>query len=111
MSKIINSIIGDLNEKKRYRDNEKRAKALPEEYAEAYKNIRNYLWSTSGILKIDPLFALVDMLEEAAAEGKHVLDVTGPDVAAFADEFVRGEASYKDQQGKKLNDKMNKKKE
>jgi DNA-binding ferritin-like protein (Dps family) len=49
------------------------------------------------------------MLEEAAAEGKHVLDVTGPDVAAFADEFVRGEMSYKDQQGKKLNDRMNKK--
>lgn len=103
---IIDTVIGDLNEKKRYRDNEKRAKALPTEYAEAYKNIRNYLWSTSGILTIAPLIALVDMLEEAAAEGKHVLDVTGPDVAEFADELVRGESSYKDQQRKKLNDSM-----
>lgn len=111
MNKIIDSLVGDLNEKKRYRENEKRAKALPTEYAEAYKNIRNYLWNTSGILKIDPLVTLVDMLEEAAANGKHVLEVTGPDVAAFADEFVRGEMSYKDQQGKKLNDKMNKKAE
>ena len=44
MNKIINTIIGDLNEKKEYRDNEKRAKTLPAEYAEAYKQIRNYIW-------------------------------------------------------------------
>lgn len=49
MSNIIETIIGDLNEKRRYRANEKRANALPAEYAEAYKNIRNYLWNTSGI--------------------------------------------------------------
>lgn len=109
MGKIINTIIGDLNEKKKYRDNEKRAKALSGEYADAYKDIKHYLWNTSGILTIEPLVSLVDMLEEAAADGKHVVDVTGPDVAAFADELVRGEMSYKDQQSKKLNDKLNKK--
>lgn len=109
MNKIINTIIGDLNEKKKYRDNEKRAKALPAEYAEAYNDIKYYLWNTSGILTIEPLVSLVDMLEEAAANGKHVVDITGPDVAAFADELVRGERSYKDQQRKKLNDKLNKK--
>ncbi len=108
MSKIINTIIGDLTEKKKYRQNEKRAKALPTEYAEAYNDIKHYLWSTSGILTIDPLISLVDMLEEAAADGKHVVDVTGSDVAAFADDLVRGESSYKDQQRKKLNDKLNK---
>lgn len=109
MSKIINTIIGDLSEKKKYRENEKRAKALPTEYAEAYNDIKHYLWNTSGILTIEPLISLVDMLEEAAADGKHVIDVTGPDVAAFADDLVRGESSYKDQQRKKLNDKLNKK--
>lgn len=111
MSKIINTIIGDLNEKKKYRENEKRAKALPAEYAQAYSEIKHYLWNTSGILTIEPLISLVDMLEEAAANGKHVVDITGPDVAAFADELVRGESSYKDQQRKKLNDKLNKKAE
>jgi DNA-binding ferritin-like protein (Dps family) len=103
MGKIINTIIGDLNEKKKYRETEKRAKALPAEYAEAYKNIRNYLWNTSGILTIEPLVSLIDLLEEAAADGKSVVDITGPDVAAFADELVRGESSYKDQQREKLN--------
>lgn len=108
MNNIIDTIIGDLGEKKAYRANEKRAKSLPAKYAEAYKQIRNYLWSTSGILTIQPLISLVDLLEEAAANGKHVTDITGPDVAAFADELVRGESSWKDTQGKKLNDTFSK---
>lgn len=109
MSKFTDLIFGDFRYKKLYRETEKRAKALPKEYATAYKEIRNYLWATSGILTIEPLVSLVDLLEEAAANGKKVTDVTGPDVAAFADEFVRGEKSYKDSQRKKLNDKLNQK--
>lgn len=103
---IIDTLIGEVGEKKRFRANEKRAKSLPSEYREAYENIRNYLWSTSGVESIDPLIALVDLLEEAAASNKHVTDITGPDVAAFADELVRGEKSYKDQQRDKLNRKF-----
>lgn len=108
MGKIINTIIGDLGEKKRYSALEKRAKALPAEYADAYQSIKHYLWNTSGILTIDPLVSLVDMLEEAAADNRRVVDITGPDVAAFADDLVRGESSYKDQQREKLNKKLNK---
>jgi DNA-binding ferritin-like protein (Dps family) len=106
MSKIIDTIIGDLNEKKRYREAEKRAKALPAEYAEAYKDIRDYLWGTSGIVTIDPLASLVDLLEEAAAHNRRVVDITGPDVAAFADELVRGEKTWQDTQRHKLNKKV-----
>lgn len=108
MGKIINTIIGDLNEKKRYNATEKHAKALPAEYADAYQSIKHYLWNTSGILTIEPLVSLVDLLEEAAADNRRVVDITGPDVAAFADELVRGESSYKDQQREKLNKKLNK---
>lgn len=103
MNKIIDTLVGDMSEKKRYRENEKRAKALPKEYAKAYKDIRDYVFHTSGILSIEPLISLVDLLEEAAAEGKHVTDITGPNVAEFADELVRGENSYFDQQRRKLN--------
>lgn len=106
MNKIINTIIGDLNEKREYRQNEARAKALPAEYAAAYKEIKHYLFNTSGILNMDPLKSLVDLLEEAAADDRRVLDITGPDVAAFADELVRGEKSYRDQQRDKLNKKL-----
>lgn len=100
---IVDTLIGDLNEKKKYHANEKRAKALPAEYAEAYKNIKHYLWNTSGILTVDPLVSLVDMLEEAAADGRSVTSITGSDVAAFADDLVKGESSYKDRQRDKLN--------
>jgi len=109
MSKIIDKLIGDLGEKKRYRENEKRAKELPGEYGKAYREIQGYLFSTSGVLTIDPFITLVDMLEEASAEGKPVVELTGPDVAAFADELVRGEETWQDHQRKKLNDKMGKK--
>jgi len=106
MNKIINTIIGDLGEKKEYRENEKRAKALPAEYTTAYKEIKKYMLSTSGILSMEPLKVLVDLLEEAAAHDRRVIDITGLDVAAFADELVRGEKSYRDQQGKKLNNSL-----
>lgn len=106
MNKFLDKIIGDLEEKKRYRDAEKRALALPREYSNAYKDIKTYLWSVAGIMSIDPLVSLVDLLEEAAADGKKVVDITGPDVAAFADELAKGESSYKDQQREKLNNKF-----
>lgn len=108
MGNIINTIIGDMSEKKSYKENEKRAKALPKEYSEAYKNIKNYIMGTSGIMSMEPLKTLVDILEEAANNDKRVTDVTGPDVAAFADELVRGEKTYQDSQRKKLNSKLSK---
>lgn len=110
MSKFIDTIIGDLGEKKAYKENEKRAKALPTEYAAAYKEIRNYIFHTSGILTMEPLVALVDMLEEAVANNKRVTDITGPNVAEFADELVRGENSYFDKARKKLNESFSNKK-
>lgn len=109
MGKIIETIIGDFSEKKLYRLTEKRASAMPAEYANAYKEIKHYLWNTSGILTIQPLVSLVDLLEEAAADGKRVIEITGTDVAAFADDLVREEKSWKDKQRKKLNEKLNKK--
>jgi len=108
MNKIIDTIIGDLSEKKDYRENEKRAKALPTEYLEAYKNIKQYIFATAGILSMEPLKVLVDVLEEAAANNRSVTEVTGPNVAAFADELVKGEKSYRNQQSDKLNAKLRK---
>lgn len=107
MHSIFNLITGDFKAKKAYRENEKRAKKLPKEYADAYKEIKGYLWNT-GMMTVDPLVPLVDLFEEAAADGKHVTEITGPDVAGFADELLRGESSYKALQAKKLNKKPNK---
>jgi len=104
MSKIIDTLVGSLDEKREYKKNEARASALLSEYSTAYSEIKKYIFNTSGIVTMDPLKVLVDILEEAAANNKRVLEVTGPDVAAFADELVRGEASYVDKERKRLND-------
>ena len=106
MGKIIDTIIGSLEEKKEYRENEARAKALPREYADAYKEMKKYIFTNTGITTMEPLVSLVDMLELAATENKKVTDVTGVDVAAFVDELVRGTKSYQDTQREKLNKKM-----
>jgi len=107
MGKIIDFVVGDYEEKKKYRANEKRAKALPKEYSEAYSEIKRYLWNT-GMMTVEPLVPLVDLFEDAAASGKHVTEITGPDVAAFADDLIRDEKTYRATQRRKLNEKLNK---
>lgn len=108
MNKFIDTVIGSLDEKREFKKTEARAKALPEEYSTAYTEIKNYIFRTSGIVTMTPLTVLVEILEDAAANNKRVVEVTGADVAAFADELVRGEKSYRDQQRQKLNEKFSK---
>ncbi|MCL2343854.1 MAG: DUF1048 domain-containing protein, partial [Firmicutes bacterium] len=44
-----------------------------------------------------------------AANGRTVLEITGNDVAAFADELVRGEKSYFEKKRRELNGSIQKK--
>ncbi len=46
---------------------------------------------------------ILDLLEQAAAEGKKITDIMGEDVAAFCDELVKDEQTWKDKYRKKLN--------
>jgi DNA-binding ferritin-like protein (Dps family) len=110
MNKIIETVIGNLDAKKEWREIEKRAKALPSEYRSAYEKIKKYIWNTAGVETIKPFENLVDLFEEGVANGKKVLELTGKNVADFADELVRGEKSYYEKMRAKLNnDIVNKK--
>jgi len=113
MSKILDTIIGSIEDKKEWRAIERRAKALPHDYNVVYEEIKHYLWQSSGILTIDAFRSLIDLFEESAAAGKPVLEITGKDVAAFCDELVRGEKTYFEGYREKLNknitDKLEKK--
>jgi len=103
MPNIIEIVTGDLSEKKRWRELQKRAKSLPADYRTAYEEIQKYVWTTSGIETIRPFEALLDLFEEGAANGRAVLDITGTDVAAFADDLVHGEKGYFEKKRTSLN--------
>jgi DNA-binding ferritin-like protein (Dps family) len=84
-------------EKRKYRQMQKRAKALPEEYSFVFHKIQHYMWMHSGGSGMDlmPIFAdLLDLFETGAAEGKRVLEITGQDVAEFCDELLRNARTY-----------------
>jgi DNA-binding ferritin-like protein (Dps family) len=109
MSKILDTIIGSIDDKKEWRVMVKRSKALPHDYQIAYKEIMRYIWASTGISTIEPVKVLLDLFEESAANGRNVLEITGNDVAAFCDELVKGEKTYFEDLRKKLNNNISKK--
>ena len=93
-------------EKRRYKQQEARVEALPNDYRYVYRQIQQYMWSNSGGSGMDmlPIFAdLLDLFETGAAEGKRVLDVTGEDVAAFCDELLQNAHTSTGSQRETLN--------
>ncbi len=103
MSGMLTKVIG---EKKEWRSMEARAHALPRDYRIVYDGMKKYLWRfTSGDGR-DVVAVLTDVLglfETGAAEGRHVLEVTGEDVAAFCDERLRATPTYTDRWRVSLN--------
>ncbi len=87
MKNFIELIIGDLESKKEYRAFMKKVNALPKDYAFVFKKIQKYMWNF-GYGFGEEIINMYELFEASAAEGKHVLDVTGEDVAAFADELM-----------------------
>jgi Uncharacterized protein conserved in bacteria len=93
-------------EKRRYKQQEQRMEALPEDYRYVYRQIQQYMWGHSGGSGMDmlPIFTdLLDLFETGAAEGKPVLALTGEDVAAFCDELLRNVKTWTGKPGKALN--------
>lgn len=106
---FFEKMIGSLDDKREWREMEARAKSLPSEYRNAYKAIQKYMWTAGGgptdWKDSSRIFVgILDLFEEGAAEGKKVIDLTGEDVAAFCDDLVRDEQTWKDKYRKKLND-------
>lgn len=95
-----------MEEKRAYRAMMARVDALPKDYRYVYKKIQDYMWkfaSGSGYDMIQLQKGLVDLFEEGAAEGKPVRDITGDDVAAFADELIKEVDTYTAKWGDDLN--------
>jgi DNA-binding ferritin-like protein (Dps family) len=84
--------------KKQWRAHVARIKALPPDYQIVYREMQRYLFKvgpidlTGGRL----LPGIVDFFEEGVAEGKGVLELIGPDVAAFCDGLIGESRTYAD---------------
>lgn len=103
MLKIVKKIINDKIE---YRKQMARVEALPEDYRFVFGKIQGYMWNFAGgdgsdMLKMQ--YELIELFEASAADGKHVLDVTGEDVVGFCDELLRDTKKWTDSYRKRLN--------
>jgi DNA-binding ferritin-like protein (Dps family) len=109
VSEILKKLIGD---KKRWKKMVARAKLLPEDYQYVYQRIQKHMWqfaAGSGMDMIAVLEGLLELFEEGAANGRHVLEVTGEDVAAFCDELLRNARTYTEDWRQALNRDIRKK--
>ncbi|MDR2045379.1 MAG: DUF1048 domain-containing protein [Clostridium sp.] len=103
MANFIKQMIED---KKEHKEHMARVAALPEEYQFVFQKMQWYMWSFAvgtghDMMKIQD--DLIELFEASAADGKHVLDVTGEDAVAFCDELLRDAKKWSDSYRKKLN--------
>lgn len=94
MIEMIKKLMGD---KKEYKMMMARVDALPEDYQFVFKKIQNYMWNFAtgnGMDMLHMQYELIDLFESGAADGRDVLEITGEDVASFADELVANARTY-----------------
>ncbi len=110
LDSVIKLIIGDLGEKKEYKNLVKRVDALPKEYRLAFKKIQNYMYTVGSphgdlvmFTDLTMFTNLVELFEESAAEGKGVLEVIGSDVSKFVDEYMNAYSSDSETIRQKIN--------
>jgi DNA-binding ferritin-like protein (Dps family) len=97
--------------KKEWRAHVSRVKALPEDYQIVYKEMQKYLFKVGPVELNEGIGLLSEILsffEEGAAAGKGVLEVTGPDVAAFCDALIGDSKTYADFYQESINKKVDK---
>jgi len=94
---FIEKIVGDLGDKRRWRQHKARVKALPANYRATVEALERYLTYfgaiTKGDVPMDVLMSMLDDLaeqfEQAAANGTPIRAVAGDDPVEFAETFFR----------------------
>lgn len=99
----INKII---KSKREYKQRMARVEALPQDYQYVFKKIQSHMWmfaAGSGYDMMKVHYDLIELFEAGAADGKHVLEITGEDVASFCDELLRSARTYTEDWREALN--------
>ncbi len=96
LDSIIKLVIGDMKDKRAYKQMMKKVDTLPKDYRYAFHKIQHYMFSVGSpdfdltiFTDLTMFMDLVNFFETSAAEGKQVLDVIGSDVGKFCDEFMQ----------------------
>ena len=88
----IDKLVGDLGDKKSYREYKSRVEKLPQGYREAAKALERYLMnmgpSDDGKALIAMLDDLAELLEQAVAEATPIRSLVGDDPSEFAETFL-----------------------
>ena len=91
--KLLSTVVGDLGEKRRWRQYRSRAKQLPEPYDTAIEAFQRYLMYASGG-SVAMFEDLIDLFEQSAADRTPIREIVGDDPVEFIDTFAR---NYQDE--------------
>ena len=92
--------------KREYKGHVERVKALPADYRFVFEKIQRYMWKHAdgdGKDMMSLQYDLIGLFEEGAESNKHVLDITGEDVAGFCDELLKSVNTWTRSWPEKLN--------
>ncbi|MDF2510663.1 MAG: hypothetical protein K0S04_529 [Herbinix sp.] len=95
-----------IESKREYKQQMARVEALPKDYQYVFNKIQGHMWmfaAGSGYDMMKIHYDLIELLEAGAADGRHVLEITGEDVAAFCDELLRNARTYTEDWREALN--------
>ncbi len=92
VSTLIEKVVGDLGDKKRWREHKARTKRLPARYRTAVEALERYLTYVGAMTKGDVLMRMLedldDLFEQSAADGTPVRAIVGDDPVEFAEAFL-----------------------
>ena len=90
--KFIEMVIGEVGDKRRWREYKARTRQLPENYRTAIDALERYLMyfgPADGDSAASMFEDLADLFEQSAANGTPIREVVGEDPVEFADAFVQ----------------------
>lgn len=105
ISDLASRVIGDLDDKKRWRQYKTRTKQLPPGYRTAVEAFERYLMyggAGGGVAMFDDL---IDLFEQSAADEIPIREVVGADPVGFIETFARNyqEESWLNRERVRLN--------
>ncbi len=107
---FIEKIIGDIGDKRRWRQYKTRTRQLPENYRTAIDALQRYLTYFGAITKGDTLMSmledLADLFEQSATSGTPIRAIVGDDPVEFAETFLANysEGQWINKERKRLSD-------